>query len=222
MNVYASSEVVTKLWTIIENIKTEVGGFGYAHLDGPDTLIWDEVFLVPQQVNAAEVEFTSGGIEAAVNRAAEDNVLNKEGFVWVSWHSHHSMRAFWSGTDDKCIETYGAAGIPYLLSFVGCHDHEYKMRFDMFNVEHRGAKISHVTLDELTLDLDSYDPVFDAIFKEITSNVTEKKFRLKGAKPKFAAADKRTIDEKVGDALEHMAEYTDGFDALAWDTELMS
>jgi hypothetical protein len=175
MRIYTNPLVNKKLWQYIADVDTEVGGFGYASLTEDGDFIWDDVFLVPQVVSSSEVEFDGDGITKAIERAIKDERLGKPGFTWVSWHSHHSMGAFWSGTDEDCIKTYGEAGIPMLLSFVGNKNGEYKMRFDAFDVQHSGVTISQVTMSDLKMLDDGTDEVINAVRKEIADNVTKAK-----------------------------------------------
>jgi hypothetical protein len=169
VNVLIDDATERKLWAYIKAVKTEIGGFGYAKLEDPGTLVWHEVFLVPQTASHSEVNFDGDGITSAVERAANDGLLGNDDFVWVSWHSHHTMKAFWSNTDEKCIETYAKAGIKSLLSFVGCHDRDYKLRLDLFGVNHAGITVPQVTMDNLKL----HDEIDDAILADIKANVAE-------------------------------------------------
>lgn len=160
MNIIIDERTERRLWAFIESVDTEIGGFGYGwRQPDQETIVWDSVFLVPQIVSGSEVSFDAESLAAAVETAAADDVLDKPEFVWVSWHSHHTMKAFWSGTDEKCIQTYGAAGIKSLVSFVGCHDHEYRLRYDGFGIEHDGLVIPQVTIDGMALESDAIDAV---------------------------------------------------------------
>ncbi len=231
MRIFTTSDVKLKLWTLIESIDTEVGGFGYGFLTDEKDLLWQDVFLVPQLVSGSEVAFDGDGITAAIERAATDDVLGQPGFVWVSWHSHHTMKAFWSSTDEDCIRTYGAAGVKHLLSFVGCHDHDYRMRLDFFGVKHDGFEIPQVTIGDLRLIADPLDSAFDAIGKEIAANVKKAPVKptfVMGKRPSDPgeaverALERRAalmVGDDVGDngyfvgpaGLEYM-----GFDQMAW------
>jgi len=64
-------------------------------------------------------------------------------FVW--WHSHHTMSAFWSGTDNKAIEEY--ADGDWSLALVVNLKEEYKFRVSYWNpIE------SHEDIDLLFID----------------------------------------------------------------------
>lgn len=175
MNVLIEPNTERRLWALIRAVETEIGGWGYARLDGSD-LIWSEVFLVPQEVSSSEVDFEStGGDAAAVERAISDGVLDDLGFVWVSWHSHNSMKAFWSTTDDARIAAMAKTGITRLLSFVGCHDGNYRLRLDVFDVQAHDISLGQVSLADLKLVSAADDEFTVSISKEIAANVTEAK-----------------------------------------------
>lgn len=219
MRVGVYSNTASRLWSYIEALDVEVGGFGYAFLDDDESLGWTDVFLVPQTVSGSEVDFDADGLASAVEKAASDGVLGQEGFVWVSWHSHHSMKAFWSSTDERCIRTYGEAGIPALLSFVGNHQHEYKLRLDLFGVQHGGIAVPQVTIGDLRLEHHAEDRLASEIAAEIKANVTRRKkvkqqslpgARLERALQTWDGDDNGYI---VGpDGLGYL-----GFDSMAWE-----
>jgi len=172
MNVRLDAQTERRLWAFIRAVDTEIGGWGYAKLVGAD-LNWEHVFLVPQEVTHQEVDFeTTGGDAAAVERAIEDGVLDDPAFVWVSWHSHHSMKPYWSKTDDERIAAMSTTGVRRLLSFVGCHDGSYRLRMDVFDVQAAGIRLGQVTMNELKL-VCADDEFARAITKEINGNVKE-------------------------------------------------
>jgi hypothetical protein len=170
MDVLIEQNTERRLWALIRAVGTEIGGWGYARLDGR-ILIWDEVFLVPQEVSDSEVDFeATGGDVAAIERGINDGALEDPAFVWVSWHSHHSMQPFWSKTDNARIAAMANTGITRLLSFVGSQDGTYRMRLDVFDVHAHDVSLGQVSLDELKLI--SADDVFTAsISHEIAANV---------------------------------------------------
>jgi hypothetical protein len=196
MNIYITLETEQRLWAFIEALDTEVGGFGYAFIE-EDYVLWDGVFLVPQTVSHSAVDFDDGGIANFIERADADGVLAAPNFMVVSWHSHHGMRPFWSKTDDECVLTYAAANVKHLLSFVGCHDHSYRLRYDAF-----GPKFDHLfgnggiqyTKDELAL----HSLKHQLVEEEIKANV--RKHQPKPAQPPKAQSLFRKDDP--GETLE--------------------
>lgn len=170
-DIYATTDTGQRLWAIIRSVKTEIGGWGYAFQQPDGSFDWSEVFLVPQVVSASEVDFEStDGDVVAIEKAIADGVLEDPRFCWVSWHSHHTMKAFWSSTDDKRIAAMHKAGVKKLLSFVGCHDGEYKMRLDVFDVEAHGITIGQVTINDVKLFTDADE----AILAEVKANLRER------------------------------------------------
>lgn len=121
------------LWAYIEATMDEVGGFGFVHREG-DEWTWYETFIVKQGASGAEVDYGQGeGLAQALARADEAGLLNDPQFSWVSWHSHNTMSAYWSSTDESAIKKFREVGMPHLFSFVGNHKYEYKLRLDLFD-----------------------------------------------------------------------------------------
>ncbi len=171
MDVLIEQDTERRLWALIRAVNTEIGGWGYARLDGGD-LIWDRVFLVPQEVSHSEVDFeATGGDVTAIERAISDGVLDDPAFVWVSWHSHHSMKPFWSETDNARIAAMAKTGVTRLLSFVGCHDGDYRLRLDVFDVQAHGISLGQVSRHKLRLISDAEFTA--SIGCEIATNVRE-------------------------------------------------
>ena len=173
-----------KLWHFVDSTKKEIGGFGYCRLV-ENFIVIEEVFLVPQTVSGSEVDFgdDGAGVTAAINKAAADGVLGDPEMIWLSWHSHNTMKTFWSSTDENCIEQYAKLGIPRLLSIVGNHKHEYEVRLDLFDVEHGGIKWPQISTDMQTIASNVMDPGWAAVYAlqdecdaEIKANVTEQKY----------------------------------------------
>lgn len=178
MRVTISGESDRRLWAFIRALKTEVGGMGYANLENNE-LHWSRTFLVPQEVSAAEVDFeATNGDLVAIEQALEDGVLDDPNFVWVSWHSHHTMDAYWSSTDDKRIAAMHKVGVKRLLSFVGCHDGNYKLRLDVFDVQAHDVDIGQVTINGLTLDREKVevDDFTKSIHAELKDNVKKQSY----------------------------------------------
>ena len=175
MNVTIDATAERRLWSFIRSVNTEIGGWGYARVHGGE-ILWREVFLVPQDVSGSEVDFEgTGGDTAAVERAIEDGVLEDPSFLWVSWHSHHTMKPYWSKTDNSRIAAMTKTGITRLLSFVGCHDGDYRMRLDVFDVHLHDIALSQLSLHDLNMVSDPDDEFEALIGREVAANVKELK-----------------------------------------------
>lgn len=107
-------------WRLLEEYTdvcpVEVACMGYAKLDG-DTVVVDEVFLVPQVISLSSVEFLSKGLPWAVNKAMEEDRVNELRFCW---HSHATHDAYFSQTDKNMVEKVrkAAPALPWFCSVV--------------------------------------------------------------------------------------------------------
>ena len=203
MKVLIDNDAKARLWAFIRAVDVEVGGMGYAFLQDDGTLLWMDTFLIPQEVNSSEVDFeTTGGDQVAIERAIADGVLDNPRFVWVSWHSHHTMKAFWSATDDKRIAAMNNVGVKRLLSFVGTHSGEYKMRCDLFGVQAHDVNIGQVTIGDVKFEAESPREPSEfekQITSELEANVVRKTYTYIASKSK---SDQITDLRDAGDAIQ--------------------
>lgn len=92
-------------WAYVDLMPGEVGCFGYATLDTTHEEVYvSEIFLVPQEASATQVDFIEDGLPYAVNKAIEDGKLDKLRFCI---HSHGTFDAKWSNTDEDMIKRIG-------------------------------------------------------------------------------------------------------------------
>ena len=201
MIVTIDNDAKARLWAFIRAVKVEVGGMGYAFLQDDGSLAWQDTFLIPQEVTASEVDFEiTGGDQHAIERAVNDGVLDDPRFVWVSWHSHHTMKAYWSSTDDKRIAAMNEVGVKRMLSLVGNHAGEYEMRFDLFGVEAHDVKIGQVTVSDVKFKAEAKREPSEferEITAEVKQNVTEKKYKT------YTKSSKQSVTE---DAVDNSAQ----------------
>lgn len=109
--------------------KSEISGFAPIVIKN-NTL----TFLEPKVLKQ-----TCTGVNTTIDKESFNNYmidtvveLEKQGYkpdqiahCW--WHSHHEMKAFWSGTDHACIEQYAAGG--NIFALVVNNKREYKFAF---------------------------------------------------------------------------------------------
>jgi hypothetical protein len=161
--IHFDKRALDRLWYFVDATPDEIGGFGIGErgiIMDENVIVVKDIYLVQQYASKSAVDFIEGGgVNEAINRMAEEGLLGSPEFVWVSWHSHNSMKAFWSSTDDQCIKDYGQQGIKTLVSIVGNHSHEYRMRLDYFGVEHDGFVVPQITRDSLQM-FRSEDPAW--------------------------------------------------------------
>lgn len=94
-----------RFWTYTHLMKGEVGAFGYVTADESNRELYvDEIFLVPQEASAAQVDFVSDGLPYALERAATDNRIEDLRFCI---HSHGEIGVTFSSTDEDMIKKMG-------------------------------------------------------------------------------------------------------------------
>lgn len=170
---HVTREVHEKLWAYIDAVTTEIGGFGYVRIED-GVWLWHDIFIVEQQVNSSNVEYTEAGMASAVERAANDGVLGADNMAWMVWHSHASMGVFYSHTDeaDQVEKFRDYTRLPYLFSFVGNRKHEYNARLDLWD----HPMVPHISFEKLTLAVVGDRTIKDAAEAEIKQLVSKLQF----------------------------------------------
>lgn len=187
MKIVLTREVNDRLDQVVALCKGEVGGLGYARVEDEDTIIVDEIFLVPQQVSSGGVDFDSDAISIAIEKAIEDDRLNDLRF---SWHSHGNLGVFWSSTDEGGIRDYLEGGAPWLASMVVNHKGDTKARLDIARVPKitpnsalqaaltgkNEFEFSQVTFDDLDVDVAAVDGTLEWAEAQIAENVRQRQY----------------------------------------------
>jgi proteasome lid subunit RPN8/RPN11 len=153
-----------KILEYAQQCPTEISGFGSIIVNENDEVEVNELFpLLPQVCTGVETDpdLTSLVVSPYSKRVG----------LW--WHSHVNMGCFWSGTDDKCIESLGETSLKYLLSIVVNKKGEYRCRFDYF-------KPYRMYSDELEVDVIYNFPKTqkDLITREIKMNVKKPEVKV--------------------------------------------
>jgi hypothetical protein len=111
-----SPEAWELMWSYTDLIVGEVACFGYTELDVEHKEVYiPEVFLVPQQASAAEVDFMSEGLPFAIDKALAAGRIDDLRFCI---HSHGEFGANWSQTDEDMIRKIGSTGTPWFASVI--------------------------------------------------------------------------------------------------------
>lgn len=230
--VHVTKAARDKFWAYVLGMKEEVGGFGFVTIDDKDRLVWHETFLVDQDVSGSSVDFTDTGIAQAVEYAAERGVLDDPNHIWLWWHSHNTMSVYWSQTDEGGITALRASGVPYMISIVGNHKLESKLRIDVFDV----PLIGHATFDDVKLVAYSDEEWAEEIRLDLAQFVRVKKVdptKKPGSITKAGGTVSPTRKDDPGDKVQKVieqkakgyAEYTQdelegksphNYDAQAW------
>ncbi len=112
-----------RLMAYIQACPLEVGGLGTIAVRDGDLVI-DDVFLLEQEVTAAETKLDPAAVARFVTRFSQEGRDPSRLKFW--WHSHAAMDVFWSATDLETIRELSEGG--YLVSLVGNHRGETKTR----------------------------------------------------------------------------------------------
>tara|TARA_R110002012_G_scaffold18754_6_gene68548 strand:+ start:678 stop:1595 length:918 start_codon:yes stop_codon:yes gene_type:complete len=105
----------------------EIGGQLVVLEDTDGDYILEDPVILKQEVSAGNCEMDGGQLAVHYSK-----MIGKHGndvrHCW--WHSHHTMGAFWSGTDDDTILSHPADD--WTLSLVVNLKKEYKLRIQFF------------------------------------------------------------------------------------------
>ena len=144
-------KVIAYAESAYRQFKSEIGGQLIVLEDKDGDYILEDPVILKQEISSGNCELD--GQELAVHYS---KMIGKHGnnvrHCW--WHSHHTMAAFWSGTDDATILSHPAND--WTLSLVVNLKREYKLRIQFFspfmheeNVELNFLQEEHVTDDIL-------------------------------------------------------------------------
>ena len=137
---------------------------------------------------------------------------NNPGMKFVWWHSHHTMGAFWSGTDTNEIDAW--KNTSYSLALVINLKEEYLFRVSFWRVN--GLPVEqHI---DTTLTIERKEPKInitkemEAQYKELCSNKTTQVFG--GYKGYQQSIWKNNVIQKQETELQHEEAYYKTIDAL--------
>ena len=121
------NKVISYAAASYNEFKAEIGGQMIVEKDKDGDYILKDPEIIKQEVSGGECDLDATELAFYYSRNAKkygDNVR----FCW--WHSHHTMKAFWSGTDDNTILSNKAKD--WSVSLVVNLKKEYKLRIQFF------------------------------------------------------------------------------------------
>ena len=128
---------------------SEIGGQLVVLEDTDGDYILEDPVILKQEISASNCELDGGQLAVHYSKMIGKHGNNVR-HCW--WHSHHTMGAFWSGTDDATILSHPADD--WTLSLVVNLKREYKLRIQFFkpflheeNVELNFLQEEHETND---------------------------------------------------------------------------
>ena len=108
--------------------KSEIGGMLVAIEDEDGDWELKDPVILKQQISAGNCVLDKDDLALYYTRVGTK--LKKKDFRFVWWHSHHTMDAFWSGTDLKAIKEYSDGDFSFAL--VINLKEEYKLRVSVW------------------------------------------------------------------------------------------
>lgn len=165
---YISKEDWNKVIAYAESsyhqMKAEIGGQMVVVEDEDGDFIIKDPVILKQEVSGGNCEMEAEALALHYSKMVSEHG-DKVRHCW--WHSHHTMAAFWSGTDNATI--MASKSHDFTVSLVVNLKQEYKLRIQFFYpFEHE----ENVTLNFLE-DIDEVrDDKLDAEVKELCSKTT--------------------------------------------------
>jgi hypothetical protein len=137
-----------RIWTYTDLVKGEFAVFGYVDEVAGDEIYVDDVFLVPQEASAAEVDFLTTGLPFAIERAIADDRLDDLRFCL---HSHGDLGVYWSQTDEDAFRKLGTTA-DWFVNVVVNRKGESKGRLDVYDMPGPLGK-RQATFDNLSVSV---------------------------------------------------------------------
>ena len=162
------NKVIAYAESAYRQFKSEIGGQLVVLEDTDGDFILEDPVILKQEISVSNCDLDGGQLAVHYSKMIGKHGNNVR-HCW--WHSHHTMGAFWSGTDDATILSHPAND--WTLSLVVNLKREYKLRIQFFkpflheeNVELNFLQEEHETNDIIDTEVKAL------CSKETTSIVT--------------------------------------------------
>ena len=110
--------------------KCEIGGMAIVIQDKDGDWQIQEPVIVKQEIGSTTCDLDKEELAKYYTKTAVEYKDFNFRFCW--WHSHHTMSAFWSGTDISSIEEYGEGESDLSFALVVNLKEEYKCRISVW------------------------------------------------------------------------------------------
>ena len=149
--------------------KAEIGGMAVVTKDKDDDWLIENPQIVTQEIAGTTCDLDKEELAKYYTEMAVKYKDNDFRFCW--WHSHHTMGAFWSGTDLSSIDEYGEGESDLSFALVVNLKQEYKCRVSVWKpVEvHQDVEL------EVIRDIDEIDVPIE-IMTEVKAKCRTRKF----------------------------------------------
>ena len=110
--------------------KCEIGGMSVVTQDKDGDWLIQEPVILKQEIGGTTCDLDKEELAKYYTKMAVK--YNKMNFRFCWWHSHHTMGAFWSGTDISSIDEYGEGESDLSFALVVNLKEEYKCRVSVW------------------------------------------------------------------------------------------
>ena len=110
--------------------KCEIGGMSVVTQDKDGDWLIQEPVILKQEIGGTTCDLDKEELAKYYTKMAVK--YNKTNFRFCWWHSHHTMQAFWSGTDISSIDEYGEGESDLSFALVVNLKEEYKCRVSVW------------------------------------------------------------------------------------------
>ena len=112
-----------------ETEKSEIGGMSVMVEDKDGDWTLQDPVILKQEISSSNTVIEKEALSRYYSAVGKK--MGKKNFRFCWWHSHHTMSAFWSGTDITAIEEYSDGDFSFAL--VVNLKGEYKFRVSVWN-----------------------------------------------------------------------------------------
>lgn len=145
MKLYFTPKAYRKMMAWTRASDDELSGVGQVSVgkDGLDGLLVEDVWLLSSEDSRGATHITAKDMGPFLYKYQSEGGDPSKLKLW--WHSHNSMPAFWSRTDEETIlrEPMGSSPevVQWWVSVVVNHKGEYKARYDTHKGQSKGMEI---------------------------------------------------------------------------------
>ena len=108
--------------------KSEIGGMSVMVEDKDGDWVLQEPVILQQEISSGNTVLDKAALPVYYTNQAIK--MGKKNFLFCWWHSHHTMSAFWSGTDKTAIDEFDEGDFSFAL--VVNLKGEYKFRVSIW------------------------------------------------------------------------------------------
>lgn len=189
--VYMTRDAFSRMWHFVDIANEEVGWLGSVQLTRLGNFLIDEVFLLEQEVSAAQTEISENGIAQLVQELIEtrDDGIDVANRIHFWGHSHVRMDTNPSQQDEDQMRHFQQNECPWFIR--GILNKLGRMQFDIFLWD-AGVKI-----------IDAPWAIWDEFVDQTRRGAIEAEFKAKVAKRAYA---RYSSSSKYSDVWEYYAE----------------